>query len=149
MRHLCAFLWVSCCVLITSSCSRPEEHAAADRTPGVKRIGNRAVVFGCDGELDLNAKGACPWIRCEASILNSGEIDFLDEVKLWGGPISDDGAKQLVVGTATSLHPNAPTQQYVHCLIEADKIVRAGVITELQYNAVRYNNELLAAPARR
>lgn len=143
MRYLCAFLWLSCLALVMSSCSRQEDDAAADRTPGVKRVGDRAVVFGCDGELERNAKGACPWIQCEAAILNSGEVDLLDEVKLWGGPVSDDGARQLVVGTARSLRPNAPMQRYVHCLIEADKVARVGVITERQYNAVRYNNEWL------
>jgi hypothetical protein len=130
-------------VLVVSSCSRQEDNATADQSPGVKRVGDRAVVFGCDGELDWNAKGACPWIRCEAAILNSGEVDLLDEVKLWGGPVSDDGARQLVVGTAGSLRPSAPTRKYVHCLIEADKVARVGVITERQYNAVRYNNEWL------
>ena len=29
------------------------------------------------------------------------------------------------------------------CLIEAEKVMRVGVITERQYNAVRYNNEWL------
>jgi hypothetical protein len=143
MRYVCTFLWLFCLALVTSSCSRQEGNPATDRIPGVKRVGERAVVFGCDGELDWNAKGACPWIRCEAAILNSGEVDLTDEVKLWGGPISDDGSRQLVVGTARSLRPNAPTPRHVQCLIQGDKIARAGVITERQYNAVRYNSEWL------
>jgi hypothetical protein len=143
MRYVSTLLWLFWLALVLSSCSRQDGNGEGDRGPGVKRVGERAVVFGCDGELDWNAKGACPWICCEAAVLNSREVDLMDEVKLWGGPISEDGSRQLVVGTARSLRPNARTQRYVQCLIQGDKIARVGVITERQYNAVRYNNEWL------
>lgn len=67
----------------------------------------------------------------------------MDDIKLQGGPVTDDESKQLIVGTATSPRPDASRVRFVHCLIETEKIVSAGVITERQYNAVRYNNEWL------
>jgi len=116
-----------------------------ERVPGIRRdiAGGSAVVFGCDGAFDWNAKGACPWLRCEVAILNSGSVEVVDEIKLQGGPVSDDGSKQLIVGTATSPRPGASPARFVHCLIEAERIVSAGVITKRQYEAVRCNHEWL------
>jgi hypothetical protein len=118
MRQLARCLFLLCWTAVLSSCSRQHDEGVDKAVPEIGRVGSSAVVFGCDGELDWNAKGACPWVRCQAAILNSGGVDLVDEIKLQGGPVSEDGSKQLIVGTATSPRPDAPARRFVHCLIE-------------------------------
>ena len=142
MSHVIRCLSVLCWTALLVSCSL-ERDDLDDQVPRIEREGSRLVVLGCDGELDRNAKGACPWVRCEAAILHSREVELLDEIKLQSGPSTEDGSKQLIVGTATSPRPDGPQPRFVHCLIQDERIVRAGVITERQYNAARYDDEWL------
>jgi hypothetical protein len=131
-------------VLFTAltACS-PYEETPSNTAPGVRIVDNRAVVTGCEDKLDRNAEGACPWILCKAAILNSGSVDPYGDIDLKGGPVSEDGTRSIVVGTATSLRLNSPSPapKFVQCYMEGGKVREAGVISERDYNEIQYGHK--------
>jgi hypothetical protein len=128
--------------MLMSACS-PSEKAALAKAPGIRIVDERAVVNGCEGKLDWNAEGTCPMLFCEAAILNGGAVDPYADIELHGGPTTDDRSRWLIVGTARLLRTPEPPRSFVHCLLEQGKVVRSGVMSEREYNAVRYNGEWL------
>jgi hypothetical protein len=125
-----------------AACSPPEEPPSSPATPGLRIVGDRAVISGCEGELDWNAQSACPWIHCEAAILNSGSVHPYSDINLKGGPVSEDGKRSIVVGTATILRNGPPAPpQYVQCHMEDGKVRDAGVISERDFNEIRYGHK--------
>lgn len=142
-RYSGGFLLLLSLAALIGACSKQSEVSRDRDSPELTFKNGVAVVSGCDGKLGENAKGACPYVLCKAAILNSGGVDVMGDIQLEGGPISEDATEQLIVGRSTSAHPDASSVTYVQCRISRGKIVRAGVITERQYNAVRYERQWL------
>jgi len=132
-------------VFITAltACSPSEETPSSSPAPGVRIVDDHAVVTGCEGKLDWNAEAACPWILCEAAILNSGDVHPYSHVDLKGGPVSEDGARSIIVGTATILRLDKPSPPptFVQCYMEGGKVLEAGMISERDYNEIRYGHK--------
>jgi hypothetical protein len=151
MKDIAVTLWRSLqqasvvLVLVTAltACSPSDETPSGPLAPGVRIVDNHAVVTGCEGKLDSNAEGACPWILCEAAILNSGDVHPFADIDLKGGPVSEDGTRSIIVGTATILRLDKPSSppKFVQCYMEGGKVRDAGVISERDYNEIRYGHK--------
>jgi hypothetical protein len=139
--------WHACRVFALSAalaaCSPSAETPSSPDLPGVRIVNDHAVVAGCDGELERNAEGACPWILCEAAVINSGSVHPYSEINLKGGPVSEDGTRSIVVGTATLLRENSPSPppQFVQCHMERGKVREAGVISERDFNDILHGHK--------